>query len=86
MECKHLSRKASRSMKENIIENSIGAITQPCFVPFDTVNASDSVALSCTLAIMPSWKDRITSTNVSGQPNFSISFQSPVLLTESKPW
>ena len=33
---------------ESILEhdgkyNSIGAITQPCLVPFDTVNASDSV-------------------------------------------
>ena len=28
---------------ENIIENSIDAMTQPCLVPFDTVNASDSV-------------------------------------------
>ena len=35
---------------ENIIENSIGAITQPCLVPYDTVNASDYVPLSCTLA------------------------------------
>ena len=69
---------------ENIIENSIGAITQPCIVPFDTVNASDSVPWSCTLAIMPSWKNRTTSTNVSRQPTFANSFQSPVLLTESK--
>ena len=70
---------------ENIIENSIGAITQPCLVPFhNTVNASDYVPWSCTLAIMPSWKESITSTNVSGQPTFANSFQRPVLLTESK--
>ena len=69
---------------ENISESSIGAIKQPCLVPFDTVNASDYVPWSCTLSIMPSWKDRVTSTNVYGQPNFANSFQSPVLLTESK--
>ena len=69
---------------ENIIENSIGAITQPCLVPFDTVNASDYVPWSCTPAIMSSWKDHIMSTNVSGQPTFANSFQSPVLLTEPK--
>ena len=69
---------------ENIIENTIGAITQPCLVSFDTVNASDHVPWSCTLAIMPLWKDRITSINVSEQPTFANSFQSPVLLTESK--
>ena len=69
---------------ENIIENSIGAIMQPCLVPFDTVNTSDSVPWSCTLAIMPSWKDRVTSTNVSRQPTFANSFQSSALLTESK--
>ena len=68
----------------NITENSIGAITQPCLVPSDTVNASNYVPWSCTLAIVPSWKDRITSTNVFGQPTFANSFQSPVLLTESK--
>ena len=69
---------------ENIIENSIGAITQPWLVPFDTVNASDYVPWSCILAIMPSWKDRVTSTNVSGRPTFVNSIQSPVLLTGSK--
>ena len=69
---------------ENIIENSIGAITQPCVVPFDTVNASDYVPWSCILAIMPSRKDRVTSTSESGQPTCANSFQSPVLLTESK--
>ena len=79
-----LSQKASWSMMENIIENSIGAITQPCLVLFDTVNASDFVPWSCTLTAMPSWKDCITSANVSGQATFANSFQSPVLLTESK--
>ena len=69
---------------KNIIENSIGAIMQPCLVPFDTINASDCVPWSCTLAIIASWKDRITSTKVSGQPTFANSFHSPVLLTESK--
>ena len=39
------------------------------------VNASDYVPYCC---------HRCTSTNVSGQPTFANSFQSPVLLTESK--
>ena len=54
------------------------------FVPFDTVNTYGYVPWSCTLAIVPSWKDRIMSTNVSGQPSFANVFQSPVMLTESK--
>ena len=69
---------------ENITENSIGAITQPCLLPFDTVYVSDYVPWYCTLAFMPSWKDRITLTNVSEQPTFANSFQRHVLLTESK--
>ena len=28
-------------MKENIIENSIGATTQPCLVPFDTTERKE---------------------------------------------
>ena len=70
---------------ENIIENNIGVIMQPCLVPFDTVNASDSVPWSCTLATMPSWKAHIMSTNVPGQPTFAVS-RALFCCLNQKPW
>ena len=76
-----LSRKASWSMMKTIFEKIIDAIAQPCLVQINKVNVSDALPWSCTMTTMPSWEDRITSTNVSGQPTFANSCQSRVPLT-----
>ena len=48
------SLKASVSIAEHTILNSVNANTQPCFTPFDTGKASDNSPLSSTFAFIPS--------------------------------
>ena len=76
--------KASVSIAENTMLNSVGARTQPCLTPLVTGKASEDSLSSRTRAIMPSWIWRTIAMNVLGQPNFSMIFQSPSRLTVSK--
>ena len=64
------SLKASVSIAENIMLNSVGARTQPCLTPLVTGKASEGSPSSRTRAIMPSWNWRTIAMNVLGQPNF----------------
>ena len=70
------SWKASVSMAENIMLNSVEASTQPCLTPFVTGNGSDYSPSFWTLASIPSWNYRTIAMNLAGQPNFAIIFQS----------
>ena len=63
-------QKASVSIAENIMLNSIGARTQPCLTPLVTEKAMEGSPSSRTRAIIPSWNWRTISMNVLGQPNF----------------
>ena len=81
---KSLSWNASLSMAENTSVNNSGAITQPCLVPFVTENGSDVCPWSYTRATIPSWNDRMMSTNRSGQPIFRSICHKPSLLIVSK--
>ena len=76
------SLKASVSMAENIILNSVEASTQPCLTPFVTRNGSENSLSFWTLASIPAWNWRIIAMNLAGQPNFA-KFQSPSRLTVS---
>ena len=49
-----VSLKASVSMAENIRLNSVGARTQPCFIPLVTGNEFEALPSSSTRAIIPS--------------------------------
>ena len=42
-------------MAENILLNSVGAITQPCLTPLVTENGCEDWPSSCNLVTMPSW-------------------------------
>ena len=47
----------------------MGAKTQPCFTPLETGKGSEAAPCSITCAIIPSWKDLMMLTNLSGQPS-----------------
>ena len=47
----------------------MGAKTQPCFTPLETGKGSEAAPCSITRAIIPSWKDLMMLTNLSGQPS-----------------
>ena len=51
-------------MTENIMLNSVGAITQPCLTPFVTSKGSEHF---CTRACMPE-----IAANLGGQPNLAM--------------
>ena len=74
--------KASVSMAENIMLNSVEARTQPCLNPFVTGNGSEN-AVILTLASILSWNCLTIAMNLAGQPNFAIILQSPSWLTVS---
>ena len=52
------SRKASISMAEKTILQSVGTRTRPCFTPFVTGIASYSSPSSSSFTILPSWNCR----------------------------
>jgi len=60
--------KATSSSREKKMEKRRGAKTHPCFVPEVTLKAANMSPLSITGASIPSWKERIMFTNLSGQP------------------
>ena len=60
--------KASVSMTENIMLNTVEASTQPCLTPFVTGNGSDNSSSFWTLASIPSWNCRTIAMNLAGQP------------------
>ena len=51
------------------IENSVGAITQPCFTPVLILNDPDCSPSNSTHAFMPSCSCRVMLTNLGGHPS-----------------
>ena len=78
------SLKATCSIIEKNIENSVGAIIQPCFVPLVTPKDGDISLPSLTVTFMLSWKDLMMPTKCLGHPAFSKMCHSPSLFTVSK--
>ena len=66
------------------IVKSAGARKQPCFAPFVIRKASDSSLSSRNLTIMQSWNCWTIVMDLLRQPEFSIIFHKPSLLTVSK--
>ena len=75
--------KATSSSREKKMEKRKGAKTHPCFVPEVTLKAADMSPPSITWASIPSWKERIMFTNLSGQPILDSIAQRPSLFTIS---
>ena len=63
------SWKASVSMAENIMLNSVVASTQPCLTPFVTGNGSENSPSFWTLASIPSWNWHTIAMNLAEHPN-----------------
>ena len=78
-----MSRKASSSIADRKMENSVGASTHPCLTPFVTLNDSDTSPPTLTFAIIPVCSASIIVVNFSGHPYFLSSCHSPVLPTVS---
>ena len=76
--------RAANSMDANRRLNSVGAKTQPCFTPLKTGKGSEAAPCSITRAIIPSWKDLMMLTNLSGQPSLDRMAHRPPRLTVSK--
>ena len=68
------SWKASVSMAENIMLNSVEASTQPCLAPFVIGNGSENSPSFWTLASIQSWSCRTTAMNLAGQPKLCHNF------------
>ena len=77
-------RDFTNNIMEKKIENNVGAITQPCFVPLVTSNGGDFSLPSLTVTFMPSWNERIIPTKCLGQPAFNRISHNPSLCTVSK--
>ena len=78
-----MSWKASSSIADRKMEKSVGASTQPCLIPFVTLNDSETSPPTLTFAIIPVCSASIIVVNFSGQPYFLSSCHSPVLPTVS---
>ena len=59
-------------------------MTQPCFVPLETENESDTAPLSEKRAITPSWNERIMFTTLGGYLTFRRIFHCTLQLIELK--
>ena len=59
-------------------------MTQPCFVPLVTLKDAEESPLDITDAFIPSWKDVITLSMLSGIPSFLRIFQGAVQFTVLK--
>ena len=75
------NKKATSSMTEKKKQRSNDARTHPCIVPFVTSESLDASLPSITWPCMPSWSDRITWMNFSGQPISLSTCQNPCLFT-----
>ena len=71
------SWKASVSMAENIILNSVEASTHPLLNSICHREWIRKLPSFWTLASIPSWNCCTIAMNLAGQPNFAIIFQSP---------
>jgi len=78
------SLKATRSIIEKKILKSSGARTQPCLVPWVTLNDADVLPLS--QRSMPSWKERMMLMHFGGQPIFFKSRGLPDELNRRRWW
>lgn len=78
------SLKASVSTAENMMLNSVGPGTQPCFMLFVTGNGSDVSPFSWTQACMRSWNCHTMEMNLSGHLFLAMIFHRFSLLTVSK--
>ena len=76
-------RKASSSIADRKMENSVGASIQPCLTPFVTLNDSETPPPTLTFAITPVCSVSIIVVKFSGHPYFLSSCYSPVLPTVS---
>ena len=68
----------------SIVLNRVGASTQPCFTPLDTLKVAEKEPWSRPRASMPSWSDFTTLTNFSGHPSFLSTCQRASRFTVSK--
>ena len=78
------SRKASWISMANIILNRVGASTQPCFTPLDTVKVLEKAPWSRTCACITLVEWLTTLTNFYGHRSFANMVQSPSRFTVSK--
>ena len=81
-----LSTAASDIKAARNIENSVGAITQPCFTPVLMLNDPDCSPSYSTHPFMSSYSCRVMLTNVGGHPSRARHAHMASLFTESYAW